>query len=94
MVATLLSCLMFASAEDNQSAEATGFTQEDFLTVKGRKIINRKGETVQLKGVNLGAWLVRENWLNPDDIDVEYKSKMTEEEQERVISVIKSCFEV
>ena len=32
-------------------------------------IVNQKGETVQLKGVNLGAWLVREDWLNPDDID-------------------------
>lgn len=76
------STMVFASAENEEAAEEiTGFTQEDFLRVKGRKIVNQKGETVQLKGVNLGAWLVRENWLNPDDIDVEYKSKLSEEQQ-------------
>ncbi len=64
-----------------QSDESVAFTDEDFLTVKGRKLYNRKGEEIQLKGVNIGAWLVRENWLNPDDIDVEYKDKLTEEQQ-------------
>ena len=73
-----------AMAADTVAAEeATGFTDEDYLVVKGRKMYNKKGEHIQLKGVNLGAWLVRENWLNPDDVDVEYKSKMTEEEQKR-----------
>lgn len=76
-----MSSMIFAGAE-NEAADKTGpITQEDFLTVKGRKLVNQKGENVQLKGVNLGAWLVRENWLNPDCIDVEYKSKMTAEEQ-------------
>ena len=76
-----MSTVVFAGAE-NEAADKTGpITQEDFLTVKGRKLVNQKGENVQLKGVNLGAWLVRENWLNPDCIDVEYKSKMTAEEQ-------------
>ena len=79
----VMTSMVFATAEEATTDEVTGFTQDDFLTVKGRKIVNQKGETVQLKGVNLGAWLVRENWLNPDDIDVEYKSKMTEEEQAR-----------
>ena len=78
------STMIFAGAE-NETATAdetvTGFTDEDFIVVKGRKLYNKKGEPIQLKGVNLGAWLVRENWLNPDDIDVEYKSKMTEEQQ-------------
>lgn len=81
-VLMVTSTMVFAGAENEATAaETTGFTQEDFLRVKGRNIVNQKGEKVQLKGVNLGAWLVRENWLNPDDIDVEYKSKMTEEEQ-------------
>ena len=72
----------FAAGETAaEPKEATGFTDEDFLSVKGRKIYNQKGEEIQLKGVNIGAWLVRENWLNPDCVDVEYKSKMTEEEQ-------------
>ena len=81
-VLMVMSSMVFAGAENETTAdEITGFTQEDFLRVKGRNIVNQKGEKVQLKGVNLGAWLVRENWLNPDDIDVEYKSKMTEEQQ-------------
>lgn len=79
------STMIFAGAENETKAAdtVTGFTDEDYLVVKGRKMYNKKGEHIQLKGVNLGAWLVRENWLNPDDVDVEYKSKMTEEEQKR-----------
>ena len=66
-----MSSMIFAGAE-NETAEDKGpITQEDFLTVKGRKLVNRKGENVQLKGVNLGAWLVREDWLNPDHIPAE-----------------------
>lgn len=62
----------FASAADvAQADEVTGFTDEDFLTTKGRKIVNQRGEEIQLKGVNLGAWLVREDWLNPDHIPEE-----------------------
>ena len=40
-------------------------TEEDFLTVRGRDLINRRGEKVTLKGVNLGGWLVTEDWLCP-----------------------------
>ncbi len=63
-----------AFAEDEpaeKTEEVTGFTAEDFLSVKGRKIFNQKGEEIQLKGVNIGAWLVREDWLNPDHIPAE-----------------------
>lgn len=51
--------------------EETGFTAEDFLTTKGQNIVNQKGEKVQLKGVNLGAWMIWEGWLCPyeDDLD-------------------------
>ena len=81
----VFSSVVFSGAENEAKAAdaVTGFTDEDFIVVKGRKLYNKKGEHIQLKGVNLGAWLVRENWLNPDDVDVEYKSKMTEEEQKR-----------
>lgn len=51
------------SAEENEPAG--GFTQDDFLAAKGRKIVNRKGEEVQLKGVNLGSWMIWEDWLCP-----------------------------
>ena len=69
-VLMVMTSMVFATAQETATDEATGFTQEDFLTTKGRKIVNQKGETVQLKGVNLGAWLVREDWLNPDHIGV------------------------
>ena len=67
-VATVFSvaCIGFADSE-----EITGFTSEDFLTTKGQNIVNQKGEKVQLKGVNLGAWMIWEGWLCPyeDDLD-------------------------
>ena len=88
----VMSTVAFAGAENEATEDRGPITDEDFITVKGRKLVNQKGENVQLKGVNLGAWLVRENWLNPDDVDVEYKSKMTEEEQDIIIEIIKSCF--
>lgn len=47
------------------STEPVGFTDEDFLTTDGQDIVNRKGEKIQLKGVNLGAWLIWEDWLCP-----------------------------
>ena len=67
----VFSAMPLVSAADLAEDEVTGFTDEDFLTTKGRKIVNQKGEHVQLKGVNLGAWLVREDWLNPDHIPPE-----------------------
>ena len=67
----VFSAMPLVSAADLAEDEVTGFTAEDFLTTKGRKIVNQKGEHVQLKGVNLGAWLVREDWLNPDHIPAE-----------------------
>lgn len=47
------------------SAEETGFTDYDFLSTKGQDIVNKKGEKIQLKGVNLGAWMIWEDWLCP-----------------------------
>ena len=55
--------------------EVTGFTQEDMLETKGTNIVNQKGEKIRLKGANLGAWLVREDWLNPDHIPEEVLAK-------------------
>lgn len=66
--ATVMSvaCIGFADSEN-----VTGFTAEDFLTTTGQSIVNQKGEKVQLKGVNLGAWMIWEGWLCPyeDDLD-------------------------
>ncbi|MBR3438229.1 MAG: cellulase family glycosylhydrolase [Clostridia bacterium] len=51
-------------AGDAQPKESAAFTDDDFLTAKGRDIVNKKGEKVVLKGVNLGAWLIWEDWIN------------------------------
>lgn len=63
---TVFSVCSFAFAED-----AKGFTDEDFLMTKGQNIVNQKGEKVLLKGVNLGAWMIWEDWLCPyeDSLD-------------------------
>ncbi len=59
---TLLTSLTFTVLASEQDA---GFTDEDFLITRGQDIVNRKGEKIQLKGVNLGAWLIWEDWLCP-----------------------------
>ena len=83
-ILTVFSCTAFAFAAETEAPAETAsaaFTDEDFLTVNGRKLYNKKGEEIQLKGVNLGAWLVREDWLNPDDVTVKKWEEMDEEER-------------
>lgn len=54
------------AADAEKSEEQTGsFTADDFLTVDGTDIVNQNGEKVILKGVNLGGWLIQEDWLCP-----------------------------
>ena len=69
-VLMIASCCVFANAETVTSPtfgskEVTPLTDDDFLSTKGMNIVNRKGEKVYLRGVNLGAWLIWEDWLNP-----------------------------
>ena len=45
--------------------QAVSITQEDALVVKGEKIYNKKGEEVFLRGLNLGGWLIQEEWFTP-----------------------------
>ena len=40
-------------------------TDEDMLHTKGKKIYNKRGEEVILRGVNLGTWLIHESWMTP-----------------------------
>lgn len=62
----MLSCCAFStSAEDVDTV--TGFTAEDFLHTEGQNIVNASGKKIQLKGVNLGAWMIWEDWLCPYD---------------------------
>jgi len=40
-------------------------TEQDFLKTNGQVLCNTKGDTVMLRGTNLGAWLSFENWMGP-----------------------------
>ena len=62
---TLVCCASPAFAADTPAPQFTALTEEDFLSAKGPRLVSRRGETVQLKGVNLGAWLIWEDWLCP-----------------------------
>ena len=55
----------FAVGEEETTEAVTGFTEKDFLTTKGTKIVNAEGKQITLKGVNLGSWLIIEDWLSP-----------------------------
>src|SRR5690349_8978294 len=35
------------------------------LKAQGEKIVDARGETVRLRGINLGGWLVEEMWMQP-----------------------------
>ena len=62
----LLSTVSFAFCADvGGTGETKALTDDDFLTAKGSKLVKRNGEAVTLKGVNLGAWLIWEDWLCP-----------------------------
>ena len=39
--------------------------EELFLHAEKGKLVNGKGETVVLRGVNLGGWLIQESWMCP-----------------------------
>lgn len=39
--------------------------ENDFLHVESGNLVNEKGETVLLQGVNLGGWLIQESWMCP-----------------------------
>lgn len=64
-VITAFSVCSVAFAQGETANTATGFTSEDFLETDGQNIVNQKGEKVILKGVNLGAWMIWEDWLCP-----------------------------
>lgn len=65
MLTTFSVCTVAFAEEPAAQKQTTGFTQDDFLKTSGSKIVNAKGKEIQLKGVNLGAWLIWEDWLCP-----------------------------
>lgn len=67
VLSLLLAAVLLVSSLPLALAENAGraLTDDDFLKTSGRKLVNRRGEEVVLHGVNLGAWLIWEDWLNP-----------------------------
>ena len=67
VLSLLLTLVLLVSSLPLALAENAGraLTDDDFLKTSGRKLVNRRGEEVVLHGVNLGAWLIWEDWLNP-----------------------------
>ncbi len=76
MVLSLLTAFSVCSvgfAQEKTAVDAvTGFTADDFLVTDGQDIVNKKGEKVVLKGVNLGAWMIWEGWLCPYENDLDH----------------------
>ena len=88
------SVVAFAGAEANDSGAGKAFTNDDFLRTCGQNLVNAKGKKVVLRGVNLGAWLIWEDWLCPyQDADDHYSVLTLLEErfgQERAYELIKT----
>ena len=63
---------------------STSWTENDFLKVDGKFIRNNhgKGDTISLKGINLGGWLLREGWMDP----IGFENTNTEETLDDYVS--------
>jgi aryl-phospho-beta-D-glucosidase BglC (GH1 family) len=51
----------------SQTESVQSVTSSSFLRTSGTSIVNGSGQTVQLRGVNLGSWLIMEGWMSPLD---------------------------
>ena len=51
----------------SQTESVQTVTSSSFLRTSGTSIVNGSGQTVQLRGVNLGSWLIMEGWMSPMD---------------------------
>lgn len=71
LAAVLAAGIVFTSIAVSASAKkeipGAAVEKDDFLRAKGAYLVNRSGETVQLRGVNLGGWLTHEQWMCPSD---------------------------
>ncbi len=53
------------SATQQQSVQSV--TSSSFLHTSGTNIVNAAGQTIELRGVNLGSLLIMEGWMSPLD---------------------------
>lgn len=65
--AGIAAVLLLGGSEDKPAlgARADKITDDDFLSVSGSSLVNRSGERVVLRGVNLGSWMLQECWMSP-----------------------------
>lgn len=67
----IFSVSVYAFAGDSENQDNTQQTEikpigeKDFLKAEGQHLVNRNGKRVTLRGVNLGAWMIFEDWLCP-----------------------------
>lgn len=78
-VISVVLCSVFLSSCQAKHKE-NGVEALSKLTASGMNLVDEKGNTVQLKGVNLGGWLVFEEWFCPvyDNKNTEPKASGTE----------------
>lgn len=50
--------------------------EEDFLRADGKNIYNQRNELVQLKGVNIGGYLLQEFWMTPTKASEHVKAEL------------------
>jgi aryl-phospho-beta-D-glucosidase BglC (GH1 family) len=108
IAAIIVSCGIFNVFADNGAASSDAavangdstvyprapITDEDFITIKGEKFFNQRGEEVVFRGTNVGGWLIQEEWICPTrnsdgqyDILTTLTNRFGAEEAERLISL-------
>lgn len=66
-IAIIFAAAISQGTEDDitYAARPSVITEKDYLMVSGSNLVNRNGEAVILRGVNLGGWLLQESWMCP-----------------------------
>jgi aryl-phospho-beta-D-glucosidase BglC (GH1 family) len=65
LLAAALSVL--CGAVSARSSSSVKLNKNSMLKVNGSAILNRFGQRIALRGVNLGGWLLQESWMTPVD---------------------------
>lgn len=68
LIVIIIGAIYYKEYKKNIQTKESGLmaiTEKDFITSKGSILVNQKGEQVVLKGVNIGGWLIQENWMCP-----------------------------
>lgn len=73
--------LLFRSGKDMNKEYITqidhALTSEDFLKADGKLLRNARGEQIQLRGTNIGGYLLREFWMSPVTKTLEVRDEIT-----------------